>query len=788
MIRIAQVGTFDLDNLGDLLFPYVFNLIICDIAKKFSIEIDIKCFSPVGSSESLFYSDQIKSYPLSKFIEIDQESPFDLIFIGGGDIVRDDDSSLYPIYNKSELDLTFSSLFSLSEDSRRRIVLLSPGTPFDIQQEFKVFLKNTFLRVIQASTRDKQSLKKIKNILPEDAYTEVIPDLVFSLPSYFSCKRAQVNSQELLMQFGIQAGNYICFQSHPNYCPDPSETVRYLLALEKITKLRVVLLEIGKCLGDDILLEKLHTIGGFAYIKNRMNHSPISLMDKVAVIVAAKAFIGSSLHGNILAISYGIPQFCIASELLKIEVLREARPNTNCYKNLSALIENHQDVLNLINNHDYEDNLIQEAGFHDKTKNFISKAITYCFESKSIKMSSFSPEIDHLFKICHKRYLKDTWQLSEETAYLKDCVSNLNTSLNERNTQIEAIFSSTSWRLLTVLKNLIAKAPHLSFVIQKLIQLTYRLLSKLSLIEHHNFTPKIEYAMQVPFSYDIDSTQKSPSLAVICHLFYHQMCEDYKVYLSNIPFNFDIYITTDTEVKKAYIEKSFSDWLKGKVEVRVTVNRGRDIAPKLLTCSDVYPAYEYILHIHSKNSPYSPMHAGWRNYILDTLLGSPRTVSSVFEAFRLNSNLGIIAPRHFKTLKLGISWGRNFKMAQKLAGRMGFDISRKAPIDFPSGSMFWARTAALMPLLNCSLSLQDFPKEKGQKDGTTAHSIERLYFLISEKAGFSWIKISPNILTGDDLGNVVEIDSQIKLNSFFDEYNIKLLNKHSLSALTKITK
>lgn len=184
--------------------------------------------------------------------------------------------------------------------------------------------------------------------MPKDAYTEVIPDLVFSLPNYFNYKQAQVVSQKLLLQFEIQGGNYICFQSHANYCPDPVETAQYLLDLEKATNLRVVLLEIGKCLGDDNLLEKLHAIGGFVYIKNRLSHSSISLIDKVAIIGGAKAFIGSSLHGNILAISYGIPQFCIASELLKIEVLREAKSNSNCYKNLSALIENRQDVLDLI--------------------------------------------------------------------------------------------------------------------------------------------------------------------------------------------------------------------------------------------------------------------------------------------------------------------------------------------------------------------------------------------------------------------------------------------------------
>ena len=65
-----------------------------------------------------------------------------------------------------------------------------------------------------------------------------------------------------------------------------------------------------------------------------------------------------------------------------------------------------------------------------------------------------------------------------------------------------------------------------------------------------------------------------------------------------------------------------------------------------------------------------------------------------------------------------------------------------APLDFPSGSMFWARSAALRPLLDLRLGFDDFQAEAGQTDGTLAHAIERLYFLVCEQAGFDWLKIT----------------------------------------------
>jgi lipopolysaccharide biosynthesis protein len=39
------------------------------------------------------------------------------------------------------------------------------------------------------------------------------------------------------------------------------------------------------------------------------------------------------------------------------------------------------------------------------------------------------------------------------------------------------------------------------------------------------------------------------------------------------------------------------------------------------------------------------------------------------------------------------------------------------PFRFPAGAMFWARAAALAPLLKLSLRLSDFEEESGQTDG-----------------------------------------------------------------------
>lgn len=56
--------------------------------------------------------------------------------------------------------------------------------------------------------------------------------------------------------------------------------------------------------------------------------------------------------------------------------------------------------------------------------------------------------------------------------------------------------------------------------------------------------------------------------------------------------------------------------------------------------------------------------------------------------------------------------------------------------NFPAGSMFWARVDALSPLFEMNLVWQDFPEEKGQTDGTTAHAIERLLGIVPQALNY----------------------------------------------------
>lgn len=245
----------------------------------------------------------------------------------------------------------------------------------------------------------------------------------------------------------------------------------------------------------------------------------------------------------------------------------------------------------------------------------------------------------------------------------------------------------------------------------------------------------------VPFDTNLATDESRQAVGVIAHIFYPDIAAEMRAYLENIPGLVDLYISTDSVEKRALIDQAFAGWPNGRVEVRVAPNRGRDVAPKLITFRDVYNRHSLVLHLHTKKSPHDSSLRYWRPFIFETLIGDRAVASSIISIFDRHPEIGMIAPEHYFGVKHFINWAGNLDSAQALAGRMGARIDPDAPLDFPSGSMFWARSAALKPLLDLNLSFEDFDPEEGQINGTLAHAVERLYFHVCEVAGYRWVNV-----------------------------------------------
>jgi O-antigen biosynthesis protein len=269
---------------------------------------------------------------------------------------------------------------------------------------------------------------------------------------------------------------------------------------------------------------------------------------------------------------------------------------------------------------------------------------------------------------------------------------------------------------------------------------TYELTRIDGVVPSRRPTNETDFALEVPFAFDLPPCRHD-KVAAIIHAFYPEIVPELFGQLRNIPCRTDLFISTDTEEKRAEIVAHCAAWDRGSVDVRVCENRGRDVAPKLITFKDVYDRYDVFLHLHTKRSPHggTPL-SSWRHYLTENLIGSPEIARSNLYLLE-DPKMGIVFPQHLFDLRGILNWGYDYNHARALLARMGIDLNKNLVLEFPSGSMFWGRSAAIRKLLDLDLQFSDFPSEAGQIDGTPAHAIERVILMIAEASGYEWAKV-----------------------------------------------
>ncbi|WP_176559930.1 rhamnan synthesis F family protein [Teichococcus rhizosphaerae] len=254
-------------------------------------------------------------------------------------------------------------------------------------------------------------------------------------------------------------------------------------------------------------------------------------------------------------------------------------------------------------------------------------------------------------------------------------------------------------------------------------------------------------SLALPLPFLPSSYGRRFSACAVIHLFHDELAYEVLSYVNNLPPGTDAFISTDTPLKQERIGQIFAHYRPGRAEIRLMPNRGRDIAPKIVGFRDVHERYEFVLHLHSKKSTHNRRLESWRTYLYETLSGSREQVQDMLGIFQDFPGIGMIFPQHYEYIRRWLTWDNNLPGAQALARRLGYALSPDHPLDFPSGSMFWARSAALRPLLDLDLRFDDFPAETGQEDATLAHAVERLYAIVCELSGHDWMKVArPELL------------------------------------------
>ncbi len=218
-----------------------------------------------------------------------------------------------------------------------------------------------------------------------------------------------------------------------------------------------------------------------------------------------------------------------------------------------------------------------------------------------------------------------------------------------------------------------------------------------------------------------------PNTALHIHIHYPDIATKIFSRLRNSTFQPDLFISVTSEEGKLHILESIEEYGLMAKMIRVVPNRGRDISPLFTGFPEIFDSgYEFIGHIHGKKSVQlgEDFAQQWATFLYENLIGGIAPMMEIIlTTMYRDKGIGLVFPDDPHV----VGWEENGNIAMKLGERMGLgEILHNNSINFPVGTMFWARCQALKPLLDLNLQWEDYPEEPLPNDGSMLHAIERL--------------------------------------------------------------
>lgn len=326
---IGNFCTCDVENYGDLLYPIVFRRMM--EFRKFRGEI--KHF---GFLEGHAPADAGYDVESISILVNGHNARLEALVVGGGDIIRTDTdhlashyASLYrkrqqknrwhrikkllfgkndPIKDFAYKYMAYGSAGPFIIDSMNfptlgSVAYCSTGVPFEFNNEEKAEVARAFNNAAFIYVRDQPSSEKLKRA-GVSRKIEVAPDLIVTLSDFYDRRIERERGRQILEFYGVQTSRRVLgFQCAPQSASNYVEIAKQLTQYSQQAECDVALVPIGYCHGDDKALKRLAAVsnGTFKYVGVQ------SIRDMLSVLAACDTFLGTSMHANITAFSFGIP-------------------------------------------------------------------------------------------------------------------------------------------------------------------------------------------------------------------------------------------------------------------------------------------------------------------------------------------------------------------------------------------------------------------------------------------------------------------------------------------------
>lgn len=321
--KIAVFGPHDRMNYGDFLFPIMLDYALSKILKK---DVCLKKYSLVNadfSSLGAFKSNNFRKLTLDI-----EKNEIDTVIVAGGECLSARWNNLYSYINP-----LYDKFFKINYLKNNRVFrnipkfLLGGKTEFpfvinnnNYSNNIKIFynsvgggvgLNNNTLKILDncdiIGVRDRLSFDYIKTDF-DSSNKYLVPDSAIIISDVFNKKEFKRLIKE----------DYIFFQlsnfKHQNKIKEIIDQLNEILK----TGITVVLCPIGTAKGheDHIILK---------YIYDKLNNKNVIFINKqpiineiINLIIFSKIYIGTSLHGVITSMSYGIPYIALNPKQIKL--------------------------------------------------------------------------------------------------------------------------------------------------------------------------------------------------------------------------------------------------------------------------------------------------------------------------------------------------------------------------------------------------------------------------------------------------------------------------------------
>lgn len=297
IFRIAQFGTYDIESLGDTSFPKM----LAYGLKKQSFPAEIELFSMTELEKT--YNGNGHVYSFAQFPDRQAAAPFDAVVIGGGEFIHfapmaviiNGEQTAYPkgyIWKKP---------IEMAKAAGVPYVINCVGVSYDMtpseQKEIKEYLKDAvFVAVRDHYSAERLSLAGLTNV-------RLVADNLWYMNEMYPKETLAEKRAALEVRTGRNLSTpYILVQYGTT--KNAAMLASQLQDFKRENRLRVLLMPVNYCHEDREGMRLLYEAGRGTFEAVDDYFEPEEM---ISVIAGARAFIGTSLHGNLTAASYGVP-------------------------------------------------------------------------------------------------------------------------------------------------------------------------------------------------------------------------------------------------------------------------------------------------------------------------------------------------------------------------------------------------------------------------------------------------------------------------------------------------